>query len=470
MMGESTMQHKNQKAAVYLAIAVILVAGALFFPLPQGLSREGFCSIALLLGAIILWVTNVLPIAITTILFTTVMPFLGIMPLEQVFIRFTNSTFFFMVATFCLTMAISSSTIPKRVSVYLMHISGRSPVKFLFSFAFGTAAFSSIMSNVPSCAIFCALILSLIKESKDFRENTALVKSLLIAVTYAAVIGGFATPAGTSGNILAMNLFREMAGREVSFLQWTCVGVPVVVVALTLCCLWLLIVFKPKAVSQETMEAVLKQQATQAPMNGREKKIIIITCTMFVLWILGTWVSVLNTTAVALLGMCLFFCPGINVLSWSEFSREAPWDMIFLISGSGALAYGLSATGADLWLVQAVLPDASKISSVVMLLTCAAITAILHILIPSGPGTIAIALPTFLQLTQAFGLNDFSVMMICTLWSCVVLVMPVDAVALVTYSTGQYNLRDLLKAGIPTYLILIPVSVWLIQMLCKLVF
>ena len=105
-----------------------------------------------------------------------------------------------------------------------------------------------------------------------------------------------------------------------------------------------------------------------------------------------------------------------------------------------------------------------------MLLTCAAITAILHILIPSGPGTIAIALPTFLQLTQAFGLNDFSVMMICTLWSCVVLVMPVDAVALVTYSTGQYNLRDLLKAGIPTYLILIPVSVWLIQMLCKLVF
>ena len=464
------MEQKDPKSAGCLAIAAVLIVSALLLPLPAGLSRPGLCAIALLLGAIILWVSNALPIAITTILFTTVMPFFGIMSLEQVFSRFTNSTFFFMVATFCLTMAISSSTIPNRVSVYLMQLSGRSSGKLLFSFAFGAAAFSSIMSNVPSCAIFCALILSLIKESKDFRENKALVKCLLIAVTYAAVIGGFATPAGTSGNILAMNLFREMAGHEVTFLQWTCVGVPVVVVTLTLCCLWLLIVFKPKAVSQETLEAVSKKQAAQGPMDSREKKIIVITCTMFVLWILGTWIPVLNTTAVALLGMCLFFCPGINVLTWSEFSREAPWDMIFLISGSGALAYGLSATGADLWLVQTVLPDASEISGAVVLLACAAITAILHILIPSGPGTIAIALPTFLQLTQTFGLNEFAVMMVCTLWSCVVLVMPVDAVALVTYSTGEYSLRDLLKAGIPTYLILLPVSVWLIRLLCGLVF
>ncbi len=457
----------HRDAAVLIAVALLL-ASSLLLPLPAGLTRPGACSIMLLLCAILLWVTNALPLAVTTILCATVMPFFGILDLNSVFMRFTNSTFFFMLATFCLTIAISSSSIPQRVSLYLMRQAGTSSTKLLFFFAFGTAAFSAIMSNVPSCAIFCSLILSLMKESKELQDNSSLLKCLMIAVTYAAVIGGFATPAGTSANILAMNLFQEATGKEISFLQWTSVGLPVVFLMLVVCCLWLLLAFRPRPIGQETLDAVLKAQVKQEPLTSREIKILVITCAMFVLWIAGTWLPALNTTAVALLGMCLFFCPGINVLTWKQLSEEAPWDMIFLISGSGALAYGLSATGADLWLVNTVLPQVKDLSILLILLICAVITAILHILIPSGPGTIAVALPTFLQLAP--GLNDHAILMLCALWSCVVLVMPVDAVTLVTYNTGTYNFRNLLKAGIPVYLFLLPITALLIYSMCGLIF
>lgn len=461
---------KQKRPFVYLVVIALIIAIAQTIPLPEGLTRPGLSAIVLLLSAIFLWITKALPIAVTAFLFTTLMPFFGIMKLSDVFIKIGNSTFFFMIATYCLTAAVSASSIPSRVSVKLMQMAGTSSLKLLFYFAFGTAAFSSIMSNIPSCAIFCALILSLVRESKEMQENTGLVKTLLLAVTYGSLVGGFATPAGTSANIFAMNLFEELTGNEITFLDWTCVGLPVVIVVMTIACLSLLVMFKPKPIGQETLEAAKKAQENCGPLTIKEWKILLITGTMVACWILGTWIPLLNSTAVALLGMCLFFFPGIEVLEWKQFSRDLSWDMVFMVGGSGALAYGISVTGADVWMVTSVLPDVSSINIFVLLLICSVVTAGLHMLIPSGSATIAIALPLFLQVMQSAGVDDFTTMMLCTLWGAVVLVMPIDAVTMVTYSTGRYDFKDLLKGGIVTYLISIPVAAWMIQFLCGLVF
>ncbi len=459
-----------KKSSVELLAVAAIVAVAQIVPLPAGLTRPGLSSVVLLLCAIYLWVSKTMPAAVTALLFTTLMPFFNILSLSEVFVRIGNSTFYFMIATYCLTMAISSSTIPERVSAYLLRAAGTSSAKLLIYFSFGAAAFSSIMSNIPACAIFCALILSLVRESAEMRENKGLVKTLLIGVTYGALIGGFATPAGTSANIFSMNLFGELTGKEVSFLDWTCVGIPVVIVSMVIACICLLLVFRPQPIGQETLEAARKMQGESRPLTSREWKILLITAGMLVCWVLGSWVPVLNSTAVALLGMCLFFFPGIEVLEWKQVATEMSWNTIFLVGGSGALARGISVTGADVWMVETVLPDVSGMNPFVLLIICAVITAILHVLIPSGSATIAIALPLFLQLTQASGMSDLTVMMLCTLWGAVVLVSPIDAVTMVSYSSGHYEIKDLLKGGLVTYLITVPVSVLLIRFLCGIVF
>lgn len=461
---------RNQLSIIYILLFAAAILMASFLQLPFGLTREGAYSLVLFLGAIFLWIVKALPLAITSFLCAAAMPILGVAPLNEVFSHFANNTFFFMIATYCLTIAFSASTIPTRVSVRLMRMAGTSSKKLLLFFTFGAAMFSSIMSNIPSCAIFCALILSIRKGSKELQENESLIKVLLIAITYAAVIGGFSTPAGSSANIFAINLFHELTGKEVSFLAWTCTAVPVVFVALLICCGILLLVFRPGPLKEETILAIQSRQNSFESMTAKEWKLLIITSIMFVLWILGTWVTILNTTVVAMLGMCLFFFPGIDVLTWPQFTSGLPWSTVFLIGGSSALAYGLSSTGADIWLMDSILPDSQNSGIFAALLICGLIAAVLHILIPSGTATIAIALPLFLQFTNTLPVNNMTVLLVCVFWSCVVFVMPIDAVTMVTYSTGYYNFKDLLKAGIPMYLILMLVSIWLIYALGMLSF
>lgn len=465
------MQKAQKKSFIWIGLCAILIAASVLVPAPAGLGREGLSAIAILLSAIVLWISEALPLAVTTLLCCVLLPFFNVMPLNDMFMRFGNSTFFFMIATFCLTAAIVDSTIPKRVSLALMKWAGRSGMKLILGFGFGTALFSAFMSNVPACAVFCALVMALVKESDEFKQNKGLVKCLLIAVTYGAVIGGFCTPAGTSSNILGINLYAELTGVEVTFLQWCLVGTPAVIIFMIITCILLYVLFRPTPIGEDTLKAMDALRADCGPMSTREIKMLGITVLTFVLWIVGSWVPVLNATAVSLLTMALFFFPGINVLTWDKFASEAPWDSIFLIGGSSALAQGLIATGADMWLIETVLPDVSSWSPFLILLLCGLLAAILHILIPTGPGVVAIAIPTFTVMTRAIsGINPYAVMMIATLWSCVVFVMPVDAVTLVSYKTGEYNLKELLKAGIPAYLVLLPVSAFVINVLCNLVF
>ena len=243
------------------------------------------------------------------------------------------------------------------------------------------------------------------------------------------------------------------------------------IIFMIITCILLYFIFRPTPIGEDTLKAMDTLRTETGPMSAREIKMLGITVLTFVLWIAGSWIPVLNATAVSLLTMALFFFPGFNVLTWDKFASEAPWDSILLIGGSSALAQGLIATGADMWLIETVLPDVSSWSPFLILLLCGTLAAILHILIPTGPGVVAIAVPTFTVMTRAMtNVNPYAVMMIATLWSCVVFVMPVDAVTLVSYKTGEYNLKELLKAGIPAYLILLPVSAVVINILCGIVF
>ena len=83
-----------KKSGGYLLLVAAIVLFAQLIPLPDGLTRPALNSIVLLLSAIFLWVVKALPVAITAFLFTTLMPFFGIIELNTVFTRIGNSTFF----------------------------------------------------------------------------------------------------------------------------------------------------------------------------------------------------------------------------------------------------------------------------------------------------------------------------------------------------------------------------------------
>lgn len=54
--------------------------------------------------------------------------------------------------------------------------------------------------------------------------------ALMLGVAYAASIGGIATLIGTPTNAVLAGAASEMLGREIGFLEWMGVGIPVTVI------------------------------------------------------------------------------------------------------------------------------------------------------------------------------------------------------------------------------------------------
>ena len=52
----------------------------------------------------------------------------------------------------------------------------------------------------------------------------------MMSVAWGSLIGGFGTPAGNGPNPLAIGFMKDMAGVDVSFLDWMKYGVPISII------------------------------------------------------------------------------------------------------------------------------------------------------------------------------------------------------------------------------------------------
>ena len=94
----------------------------------------------------------------------------------------------------------------------------------------GTAAISTIMSDVPAAAIWMSMALPLLVRMKAVPGQSSFGKALMIGIPFASFIGGVATPAGSSVNLLAIFQIEQFGQVRVSFLQWMGLGVPTTII------------------------------------------------------------------------------------------------------------------------------------------------------------------------------------------------------------------------------------------------
>jgi len=444
---DSLKTRKEVKNIIFFIAAVFLVFLSRIVPLPEGLTREGLTSIMLLVAAILLWITEAMDLAAITILIVSTIPFFKIMSAGAMFSSFAGSVFFFVLATFALTAALANSTIPTRIAGLILRWSGRNSRKLVLGFTLGTAILSSIMSNVPTCGLFASLALAILKTNGDPKPGTSsLGKALMIGVPAGSVIGGFITPAGGPTNVLAIEIL-EKTGFNITFLDWMIVGLPLALISCVIVAVWLGIVFRPEPISEEALEKAKQMVKDAGPMSAREKKMLVIIFLMFVFWISSTWVKAFNTTLVALLGMSAFFLPGVRVLKWDQFTENSSWDALFMIGGVGALAQAILDSGAATWLVNTLLAGASFWPPVVVYIVISAVICILHILIPSGPAVVGLAVMPMIVLAQSAGVNPIAAAVITAYWGGVTLMLPIDAVPMLTYGYGYYKIPDMVKFG-----------------------
>ena len=157
-----------------------------------------------------------------------------------------------------------------------------------------TALVSSILSNVPNCAIFMALSLKLLDMYEEGEARKKAGRALMLAVPVATMIGGCITPAGSSVSLMAISMLEQYTGKTISFIQWTLIGLPFA--ALSLPVSWYLIcrIHKPAPISQEAVDNFISGLDIPRRMDGREKRVIAFFALLLALFLLSSWVRSIN--------------------------------------------------------------------------------------------------------------------------------------------------------------------------------
>lgn len=434
------------------AAAVLLLSN--FLPLPDGLTRQGMVSISIIIIGIILWSGNIMPMGITAIMLSAIMPWLGLIEFSDYYPNFASSILFFMLATFAFTAALSKSTVTPRIVNFVLKLSkGRTGI-FMLGVFLGCGALSAVMSNVPTCLLFMELVIPIMEAEHMQKGVSRFGKCMMLGIPASSALGGFMAPSGSPINLLAIQFVEQMTGNTIRFLDWMLFGIPIGVISIVMMFFCYRIYFKPEMISRSGIEAVRKKVEEYGPMNAYDKKSVAIVLLVLALWIASTWIPILNNTIVALVGLCVFFLPGIRVLTFDVYIKNVNFDVLFMIGGVNVIAFGMVNSGAAQWVVNTVMGDAAAWPPILVILAVSVVGLILHNTIPAGPAVAALALPPIITIALAANINVTVCVAIISAWSSVTFLLPFDALPLITYGAGYYSMGDMVRSGIiPTILL-----------------
>nr|MDT0250971.1 DASS family sodium-coupled anion symporter [Endozoicomonas sp.] len=323
----------------------------LIVPPPSGMELHAWYMVGVATMMAIWWVSEVVPIPVTSLLPMMIVPLLGIASIKEVTAPYAHPTIYLFFGGFMLGMAMERWNLHKRIALNIMLKTGVRPDRQIAGFMIATAFLSMWVSNTATSVMMLPIGLSVASmiSGKNEAENQAFGKALLLAIAYSASIGGLATLIGTPPNALLAAFLSENYNMEVGFAQWMMVGLPMSLLMLIVTWVWLTR-FGFKLSKEENPEArgLFNQQLEKlGPMSRGEKTVAVIFTVTALCWILRPflkdYIPGLSDTIIAIAAtISLFIIPvkqdkRVYVMSWEK-ARDIPWGVLMLFGGGLTLA------------------------------------------------------------------------------------------------------------------------------------
>ncbi|WP_181693045.1 SLC13 family permease [Natronomonas sp. LN261] len=307
-----------QSRLVVFTIALLGTAVIAFWPTPEGLSLRGQYAFATMFFAGFLWVTGVLPLAVTALSIPVLLTGFGVYSDMDAALRgFADHIIFLFIAGFMLANALQKYDIDRRIALRMVVAMGSSPRRLVLAVMLATAFLSMWVSNTATAAMMLPIALGVLaqvvgrdrisapdadpeedigdvgdatrEDSMDADDTTNFQRSLLLGTAYAASVGGVGTLIGTPPNAILAGQLNSILGYEISFAEWLLIGLPVVFVTLPL--VWALltkVLYPPRINDVSDARAQARREMREAGALGpRGKRVAYIFTATAILWVGG---------------------------------------------------------------------------------------------------------------------------------------------------------------------------------------
>lgn len=335
------------------------------------------------------------------------------------------------------------------------------------------------------------------------KRDHMICKCLSLSITYAATIGGLITITGTSTNLIFAEQFntRYPDAKVINFGTWFIFSFPIAIIMLVLTWLWLHFLFlgcnfretcslsKKRKTRREMLSErrIHEEYAKLGPISYPEVVTGVFFILMTLLWFtrepgfVPGWTSLFekkgyrtDATVSVLLGFLLFLIPARRpfssssccknsdddsesdplapMITWKDFQRLMPWEIVILVGGGYALAAGCKVSGLSVWIGRQLEPMSGLPPWAVTLLACLLVSAVTEF--ASNPATLTVFLPILSALSETLHINPLHTLIPSTMCVSFGVMLPVgNPPNAIVFSYGHVQIRDMVKAGFGVNLI-----------------
>ena len=440
-------------------IAFVLIK---FFFEAENLSSEGIAILASTLWVAIWWMTEAIPIYVTSLLPIILFPLSGGLELKLTTASYGHKFVFLFIGGFILAIAIEKWKLHKRIALNIIKIVGTKKSNIILGFMIATAFLSMWISNTATAVMILPVGLAIISQLKDNpktieNENTVFGKTLMLAIAYSASIGGMATLIGTPPNLVLAGVVKSSLNIEINFLQWMSFGLPISIFLLFIC--WKYLTTIAYNFSDQNFESGLNEIDKQLKELGKvsyeEKSVLIVFILTALAWVtqsflIKQFIPAIDDTIIAIFAaIILFILPNKEgnkkLLNWAD-AVNLPWGILLLFGGGMALAKGFDSSGLAIWIGS----QMNFFNAIPLLFLLLVLITVVNFLteITSNLATTAMLLPVLVALSETVEVNAFFLLVGATVAASCAFMLPVATPPnAVVFGSKILKIDDMIKKG-----------------------
>lgn len=405
---------------------------------------------AVTLWCAIWWLTEPVPIPVTSLLPMALFPLLGVITPTQVAQSYGSPLILLLLGGFMLSGALAKSGAHRRLALVMIHASSRLGQKGLvLGFMLAAAGLSMWISNTATTLMLLPIALAVLENDR----LKPLTIPLLLGTAYAASLGGTGTPIGTPPNLIYMQVSQDQFGAATSFPLWMSFGVPVVVLFLPLMFFWL---------TRHVPHGALPKLERPGRWQVAEIRVLIVFALTALAWMTraapwGGWQAWLdlplaNDASVAMLAVVLLCMlpngdkehPG-RLLDWKTIER-IPWGVLILFAGGITIARAFIETGLSDTLATQLTQLSALPTWLMIVVLCLGVTFLTEV--TSNTATTALLMPVLAATAAATGIPHELLMVPAAISASCAFMLPVaTAPNAVVYGSGRVTVKDMMREG-----------------------
>jgi sodium-dependent dicarboxylate transporter 2/3/5 len=442
---------------LFLLGGPLLLLLTLLLPPPSAqMSLHAWMVTGLMAWMVLWWITEIVPIPVTSLLPMIFIPLLRIDSLDTATSPYAHPIIFLFLGGFFLSIAMEKTNLHQRIALKALSMVGSSPQLQIAALMGITAFLSMWMSNTATAVMMLPIGLSLITMANVSTQDH-FSKAVLLAIAYSASLGGAATLIGTPPNALLAAYLSKSYGIQISFADWMLLGVPLALTMLVFCWIWLTRFHFRLPKSSASQNDTASQLQALGPMSRSQKLVLLVFALAAFCWISQQWLVKwtalpISDSLIALsAAVLLFLLPGEKgvgtaLLEWRD-SQNIPWGVLLLFGGGLSMADQIQKTGVAELLAQQ-LQLLQGVPPVVLLLM---VTSLIIFLteVTSNTATAAAFLPLLGPVAVSMDLSPLYLVVPAALAASLAFMLPVATPPnAIVFASGKLLIKDMAKAGL----------------------